>query len=238
MLKKIMAIFTGGSAPPEEIQETFVDLLGIVEAMVGEAGELYWEGGGTQERREALYRRDIDVNKKVRRIRRLVTTHLAVSGSTGDIPYGLLMMSLVKDVERIGDYCKNLVDVSQLVPGSMPRVPAVQELSEVREAVEALAQGARQALVESDEMQAAVLIQEGRQVSRRCDEIVEETARSELGAAEAVKISTGARFYKRIEGHFLNLISSVVMPLDKLDFYDESLLPGTEAEYESDGEVS
>jgi len=233
MLKRILAIFSG-AAPPDEIQETFNELLSIVEAMVLEAGEIYWKGGATEERREALYRRDIDVNRKVRKVRRLVATHLSVSGSTGDVPYGLLMMSLVKDVERIGDYCKNLVDVSQLVPESMPEIPVVGELAEVRESVEILARDARQAFLESDEMRAAVLIQEGRQVSRRCDEIVERTAHSDLGAARAVKISTGARFYKRIEGHFLNLISSVVMPLDKLDFFDETLLPGTEGEYDAD----
>jgi hypothetical protein len=29
------------------------------------------------------------------------------------------------------------------------------------------------------------------------------------------------RFYKRIGGHVLNVLSSVVMPLHKVDYYDE-----------------
>jgi hypothetical protein len=32
----------------------------------------------------------------------------------------------------------------------------------------------------------------------------------------------GTRYYKRIGGHVLNILSSVVMPLHKLDYYDES----------------
>jgi len=32
------------------------------------------------------------------------------------------------------------------------------------------------------------------------------------------------RFYKRVGGHLLNVISSVVMPLHKVDFYDEQLI--------------
>jgi hypothetical protein len=35
----------------------------------------------------------------------------------------------------------------------------------------------------------------------------------------------GTRFYKRIAAHVLNILSSVVMPLHKLDYYDEDLLP-------------
>ena len=32
------------------------------------------------------------------------------------------------------------------------------------------------------------------------------------------------RFYKRVGGHLLNVVSSVVMPLHKVDFYDEQLV--------------
>ena len=31
----------------------------------------------------------------------------------------------------------------------------------------------------------------------------------------------GTRFYKRIGGHVLNVLSSVVMPLHKIDYYHE-----------------
>jgi hypothetical protein len=31
----------------------------------------------------------------------------------------------------------------------------------------------------------------------------------------------GCRYYKRIGGHVLNILSSVVMPLHKIDYYDE-----------------
>ncbi len=31
----------------------------------------------------------------------------------------------------------------------------------------------------------------------------------------------GARYYKRINGHLINVLSSVVMPLHKVDYYDE-----------------
>ena len=33
------------------------------------------------------------------------------------------------------------------------------------------------------------------------------------------------RYYKRFAGHVLNILSSVVMPLHKLDYYDEDEIP-------------
>jgi len=33
-----------------------------------------------------------------------------------------------------------------------------------------------------------------------------------------------ARYYKRIESHLLNILSGVVMPLHKLDYFDEDAL--------------
>ena len=35
----------------------------------------------------------------------------------------------------------------------------------------------------------------------------------------------GTRYYKRIGGHVLNILSSVVMPLHKIDYYDEDSIP-------------
>ena len=34
----------------------------------------------------------------------------------------------------------------------------------------------------------------------------------------------GTRYYKRIESHLLNILSGVVMPLHKLDYYDDAVL--------------
>ena len=38
------------------------------------------------------------------------------------------------------------------------------------------------------------------------------------------------RYYKRIGGHVLNVLSSVVMPLHKVDYYDEDVLTGVQPE--------
>ena len=40
-------------------------------------------------------------------------------------------------------------------------------------------------------------------------------------------LALATRYYKRIGGHVLNILSSVVMPLHKVDYYDEEELPET-----------
>jgi hypothetical protein len=46
-------------------------------------------------------------------------------------------------------------------------------------------------------------------------------ARSQYDATDATAIALGTRYYKRIGGHVLNVLSSIVMPLHKIDYYDE-----------------
>ena len=45
--------------------------------------------------------------------------------------------------------------------------------------------------------------------------------RGDLRSADAVCVVLGLRFYKRIAAHMANIATCVVMPVDKMDFYDE-----------------
>ena len=43
-----------------------------------------------------------------------------------------------------------------------------------------------------------------------------------MDAATTAALILGARYYKRTNGHLLNVYSGVVMPLDKVDYFDDS----------------
>jgi phosphate uptake regulator len=167
------------------------------------------------------------VNKLERRIRKQVIAHLSLGSERGSLPYCLLLMSLVKDVERIGDYAKNLAEVRDFHPAALPQDQIVSELREIRLGIEQNFAQIESAFQASDHEGAVELIREGRDLTRRCDAVVGRVARSDYGASEATVTVMGARFYKRIAAHVLNVLSSVVMPLHKLDYYDEKLLEET-----------
>ena len=69
------------------------------------------------------------------------------------------------------------------------------------------------------------MIRQGRETARRCDLLISEIGRSDYDAATTTAFILGTRYYKRIGGHVLNVLSSVVMPLDKVDYYDEDEPP-------------
>jgi len=56
---------------------------------------------------------DAEVNKYEREVRRNVFNHLVVSGSA-DLSSGLVLVSIIIDIERIGDYTKNILEVGEL----------------------------------------------------------------------------------------------------------------------------
>ena len=68
------------------------------------------------------------------------------------------------------------------------------------------------------------LVQVGRMAGKRCDNLLVELAKSDFNAAETTSMVLLPRFYKRLGGHLLNVLSSVIMPLHKVDFYDEHLV--------------
>ena len=63
-----------------------------------------------------LKKRDKEINDFHKNVRRKVITHYAVSGDTLNIESGLVLINLVVDIERIGDYTKNILDLAIFNP--------------------------------------------------------------------------------------------------------------------------
>ncbi len=222
MLKELLSIFRG-SQPMEAATADFTRMLELAQELILEATVVYWGRAQSPEERTALYDKDVRLNKLQRRVRKHVVAQL--SGPVpSNVPYGLLLMSLVKDVERIGDYAKNLTELAVWVEEPMPEDELSGELREITRAVESLAREAAQVFTRSDVERARELILEGRGVAKRCDDLVRGVAKSNYSAGLAVKAAVGARFLKRVDGHLLNLLTAVVMPLHKLDYYDENAM--------------
>jgi phosphate uptake regulator len=223
MLKELLAIFTA-DAPLPAATKDFNKMLKLTREMLLEASAVYWGQHQTPKQRTRLYKKDVKVNKLERRIRKQLVAHLSGPQKSA-VPYALLLMSLVKDVERVGDYAKNLLEARDLLEGDLPDDELVAELGEIRQNVELLAQEAPDVFVNGDEERATELTVEGRSVSKRCDDLVWEIAHSSYAPSVAVPMTLCARYYKRIESHLLNLLSGVIMPLHKLDYFDETALP-------------
>jgi phosphate uptake regulator len=203
----------------------FSRMLQITCEMTLSAGEMYFgQTSPTSALRTRIYKQDVEVNKLERSIRKRVVAHLSLHANRMDLPYCLFLVGLVKDVERIGDYAKNISEVSDFYQEPLPDDPLVNELLEIRNGVEEMFRSASQIFSTEDREQAVSVISNGRNLAHRADALIVRIAHGEHNSGVTTALVLGTRYYKRIGGHVINVLSSVVMPLHKVDFFDEDEL--------------
>jgi phosphate uptake regulator len=203
--------------------DEFMKMLSTTNEMMGIVRPHVFDDTLSLDDRRKVYKLDVKVNRLERSVRKRVVSHLALTKQ--DIPYCLLMMTLVKDAERIGDYVKNLSEVGELGGGTLPGGDLRRELEDLVEMADTLFAETANIIKEQNKARAVALIEEGRTAGKRCDRLLVELAKSDLTAAQATRMVLVTRFYKRIGGHLVNILSSVVMPLHKVDFFDEREIP-------------
>ncbi len=169
---------------------------------------------------QQLRKADKSVNRVERMIRRELVVHAGVHGPSADSPLLFVYMSISKDIERVGDINKDLwdlaaagVDLSQLDPAG--------EFAGYGEEIKGLILETARVFAERDMETAARLLNETDEVKDRFDDQVVLQLASTAPASEAVARALLYRYLKRIVAHLMNVMTAVVMPLDRLDYWDE-----------------
>lgn len=163
---------------------------------------------------------DRGVNKAERAVRRELVVHVSVRGKSADIPLVLASMSIVKDAERIGDYSKNIWDIAN---GGIDLSNArdIETLVGYRDRISDLIAETARVFGERDAKAAHRLLKEGDLLQDEYDEQIAAQLHSSEPAREAVTRALLYRYFKRITAHLMNILTSLVMPIDRLDYYDE-----------------
>lgn len=220
MFKELVTLFRS-KEPMGEMGAEFQQMLRLSLSLLRRSGDIFFRGIASETEREEILRGDVKINKLQRRIRKEVITHLSAEGNSQDLPYCLVLMSLVKDAERIGDYAKDLVGLTDLIKLDLPDDEIAAELREIRKQVEDELEVACEVIENADRERAIELIRTGREQVDRCEALIANVAGSSYRAGTAATLGLATRFYMRVSGHVLNLLSSTVMPLHKIDYYDE-----------------
>ena len=198
-----------------EINTRFLEMLQDGRHIFDAAANCLLGGADPEVIREDLFKTDVRINKTEQLIRREIVVHGSVHGAA-TFPALLVMMSLVKDAERIGDYAKNLFDlaVHRPVLGSPERI---KELVDRKDTISNMLVRA-QHLIESQDVDGAQkFLKDADTVEDECDAEIERLIKIENeNVAARVLIQ---RYFKRTTGHISNTVTSVVMPVDKLDYY-------------------
>ena len=167
-----------------------------------------------------IYAKDQLINAYEREVRRKVLTHLSVSSSRNILP-GLMLVSIVIDIERIGDLTKNIVELALLHPGKLSCGHHEADVRNIETTVQTMFTLLIEAMPSADVEMAKEVMAEHWWIARRSDEILGALIGHEdpgLPCNEAVTTALYVRFLKRISAHLMNIASSVVNPFDRIGF--------------------
>ncbi len=167
-----------------------------------------------------IYEKDIKVNKLERKIRKRVQRHLQKHGRR-DIYPGVLLVSIIIDIERIGDFTKNILDLAKKYPEKLKYGSFKKDMEKIEMAVEDAFSRVRSQFTDLDKEGAELILEEYQWVNKLCDkraiDLIKEVDKS-ISSGNAVALALYIRYLKRINSHLRNVATSIVNPFDKIGF--------------------
>ena len=205
-----------GTAGLDRMRTEFGQMLDAGRHVFDTAANAFLGGTDVEVIRKDLFKTDKRINRSERRIRREIVVHASVHGAI-QFPACLVLMSIVKDAERVGDYGKNLFDLTELAPRA-PEGEHRDSLIQLKDRISRMMAACREVFDSNDKEAATQLIVEAKQIEDACDEKVRGVVQHGPADAMAPTYVLAYRYLKRITSHVRNIASSVVQPLHKLDF--------------------
>ena len=212
--------FTGkagiGTPGLERMRTEFGQMLDAGRHVFDTAANAFLGGTDLEIIRKDLFKTDKRINRAERRIRREIVVHASVHGAV-EFPACLVLMSIVKDAERVGDYGKNLFDLAELAPRA-PEGEQRNALVQLKDRISQMMAACREVFDSNDKEAATRLIVMAKAIEDICDERIRALVQGTLVDEMAPAYVLAYRYIKRVTSHARNVASSVVQPLDKLDF--------------------
>ncbi|MEZ6004302.1 MAG: PhoU domain-containing protein [Planctomycetota bacterium] len=208
---------SGSSQGLDKIHQQFLQMLQDGRHVFDAAANALVGGTRPDVIRADLYETDLRINRTEMAVRRGLVVHGTVHGAA-TFPALLVMMSLVKDAERIGDYSKNIFEVA-CSGVDLGDEAAVHALVQMKDQISKFLVRAHNCYQKQSVEESRGLMKEIEAFQKMCDLQVGELLRVQ-GRNEAPRVLT-LRHFKRVASHVGNIVSAVVMPLDKLDFFPD-----------------
>jgi phosphate uptake regulator len=185
------------------------------------ASDALFGGGKSKATKREVRSTDQEINQMQSDVRRSLMVHAAVN--SGDLALVLQYASIVKDAERVGDYAKNLYDLVRY-GADFSGSPDEDELIGYRDAVANLILEAASVFDSMDTDRAQELLNKADGFLSDYDSHVKAQCKVDPNSDAQVAVTRALyyRFLKRTTAHVMNVMTSLVQPLDRLDYYDEA----------------
>ena len=163
-------------------------------------------------KRANIYVTDQKINECEKEVRRKVLEHLTINPKQ-DLSSSLILITVVKDLERIGDYVKNIVELAYHYPSKMEKNTYTEELIIISKKMSDVLKDSLRVFKEADVNKAKEYYKFYREVTKKTDAMTEKLLEeTELKIREAIVYALFARYLKRIAAHLANILTTVINP--------------------------
>ena len=219
MWKDLLTLFRGGGLCEEAFDEALL-MLDESHGMFRDAIAALRKDGTLA---ADIYERDQQLNKYERSVRRKIVTHMSVSAKP-DINMGLVLTSLVVDIERIGDYTKNIAELAATLEEPFDALDLNDDVEELENTLQKMFTCVAEALRDADEDVARSVMEMQSRVGDLVEADILRLRRREVlkgRSGHAVTVAIYLRYLKRVGAHLKNLATSVVNPYDRIGFREK-----------------
>ena len=144
-----------------------------------------------------LKKRDKEINNYQKEVRKKVITHFSITKNINEIPSGMVLLSLIIDVERLGDYTKNILDLAINYDKKIISEDLLPELREIEVVIEKRFKKTLKAVNQQSEDRANLLLNTyEKDIALASDKIVNSCISGDL-LFENNQISTVVSLYSR-----------------------------------------
>lgn len=219
MWKDIASLFKGGGLCEEAFEEALL--------MLSESRGMYRDAIAALRKEGAMiadiYERDRQLNRYERSVRRKIVTHMSIS-TKPDVNMGLVLTAIVIDIERIGDYTKNITELATGLNAPFDGLELDEDVRKVEAAVDEMFDDIIPALRHSDDERARKIMRAHAEVAKIIEDDIHLLRDSKVLAGRsghAVTVALHLRFLKRVSAHLKNVATSVVNPYYRIGFREK-----------------
>ena len=167
--------------------------------------------------KENIYEIDKKLNSLEIDVRKKILKHLSINPSQ-DITPSLVLVTIVVDIERLGDYSKNLIEVSHKYPKPL-KGKYIEKIKDLEGRVQIYYKKTIEIFKERKKESGKEIAEKLSELVVECQDLLEKLIEDDsLSSKEGIIYSLLVRHLKRISSHVRNVCSSIVNPFYSLGY--------------------
>lgn len=165
-----------------------------------------------------ISKEDDKINEYASEVRKHILEYLA-ENSAPDVKSSLVLTSLIIDLERLGDYTKDLAKITLFDPINLFDGGYLNIIKDYKEHLMKLFEHTIVAFGQNDKDMAEEVMKMNKEFRKKSEKLLLElNDDSRLRKRDAITYTLMTRYFRRVAGHLENIASSVISPFPYLGF--------------------